>query len=321
MRSRVTREVYRGEGYDTHVIGGRPAGFRDLYHTLLRVSWPQTLGLILGAYLALNAVFAALYLASGGIAMARPGSFADAFMFSVETMGTIGYGNMYPANAVANLIVVAESLLGILVIAVVTGLVFARFSQTRARMAFSSRIAVGPVDGVPHLMIRVGNERRRNNIVEARFRLSLMRTTITSEGITIYRTVDLSLVRDRAPALARSWMVLHRIDPSSPLHGETPASLAASEAELTLSVAGVDDTSLQSVHARHTWFSPSVVFGARLADVVSDEPDRLVLDLRRFHDLVPTAPAPGFPYSAALPAEPAPGPGPEAVPRAGVARS
>jgi inward rectifier potassium channel len=301
-------EVYRGEGYEVRVIGGRRGGWRDAYHWFLGVPWWAALAVIAAAYLSLNALFALLYLLVGGIANAAPGSFPDAFFFSVQTMGTIGYGTMFPATRAANALVVAESVIGLMVIAIATGLVFARFSQTRARVAFSSRVAVTPIDGVPHLMIRVGNERRRNNIVDATFRLTVMRTTRTAEGTTIYRTVDLPLVRERAPALQRSWMVLHRMEPGSPLAGETPGSLAAADAELTLAVAGIDDTSLQPVHARHTWLAPSVVFGARLADVVSETPEGITLDLRRFHDLVPTAPTRAFPYPAGPQAGSEPGP-------------
>ncbi len=312
-------EVYQGEGYQIRVIGGSRGGWRDVYHWFLSTPWWAALGVIAAAYLVLNALFAVLYLLVGGIANAAPGSFLDAFFFSVQTMGTIGYGTMEPVTRAANALVVAESVTGLFVIALATGLVFARFSQTRARVAFSSRMAVTPIDNVPHLMIRVGNERRRNNIVDATFRLTVMRTTRTAEGMTIYRTMDLPLVRERAPALQRSWMVLHRIDPGSPLAGETPDSLVASDAELTLAVAGIDDTSLQPVHARHTWLAQSVVFGARLADVVSETPEGLTLDLRHFHELVPTAPTPAFPYQAgAEPAGGAPsaGTGPERQGRA-----
>ncbi len=298
---RPRTEVYRGEGYDVRVIGGRRGGWRDAYHWFLIVPWWEALGAIAAGYLVLNALFAALYLETGGIDHAAPGSFLDVFFFSVQTMGTIGYGTEYPVTHAANALVVAESVTGLFVIAVATGLVFARFSRTRGRVAFSSRVAIAPIDGVPHLMIRVGNERRRTNIVDATFRLTLMRTTRTAEGVTIYRTVDVPLVRSGAPALQRSWMVLHRIERDSPLAGETPESLAASDAELTLSVGGIDDTSLQPVHARHTWLSDSLAFGARLADVVSETQEGLTLDLRRFHDLVATEPAPGFPYPATAP--------------------
>ncbi len=292
-------EVYRAEGYEVRVVGGPAAGLRDLYHSLLRISWWGALAVIVGSYLALNALFAVVYLAVGGVANAAPGSFLDLFFFSVQTMGTIGYGAMYPATRLANLVVVAESVTGLVATALATGLVFVRFSQTRARVVFSSRVAIGPMDGVPTLMIRLGNE-RSGRIVGAAFRLTLVRTTRTTEGVAVYRNEDLPLVRERADALARSWMVLHRIGPGSPLLGDTPETLAACDAELTLSVAGTDETSMQPAHAQHTWVHRSVVWGARLADVVSEIPDgNLLLDLRRFHEVIPTEATAEFPYGAA----------------------
>lgn len=266
MRTLRPKLVERRETYEIRVVGGPAAGLRDLYHALLRVPWWGALAVIVGGYLTLNALFAALFVATGGIANAARGSFVDAFFFSVQTMGTIGYGSMYPATRLANALVVAESVMGLVVTALATGLVFARFSQTRARVVFSAIAAIAPMDGVPTLMVRVGNE-RRSQIVGATFHATLMRTTQTAEGVTVYRTEDLALARDRAPTLDQSWIVLHRVAPTSPLHGQTPESLAACDAELTLAVSGTDDTSLQPVHAQHTWLHHAIVWGARLADL------------------------------------------------------
>ncbi len=289
-------EVVQGQDYEVRVVGAPPAGFRDVYHWLLTVPWWAAIALIVASYLGLNAIFATAFLATGGIVNAAPGSFLDAFFFSVQTMGTIGYGSMYPSTRTANALVVVESVVGLLVTALATGLVFVRFSLTRARVTFSSRVAIGPIDGVPTLMIRVGND-RRGRIAGVTFRLTLARTEVSSEGTRLYRYMDLPLVRDHATVLSRSWMVLHRLVPGSPLAGATPRSLAESEAELTLAVAGTDETSLQAVHAQRTWGDRSIAWGARLADVLLDTPDgNLVLDLRRFHDLTPTPPVPGFPY-------------------------
>lgn len=289
MKRAHRREVVRTEGYSIYILGAPAPGLRDVYHALLRVPWWAMFFIIVGTYLLLNVLFAAVYLSIGGIANARPGSFLDAFFFSVQTMGTIGYGNLYPTSTAANTVVVAESVAGLLVTALATGLVFVRFSQTRARLLFSSQVAIGPMDGVHTLMLRVGNE-RRGNIVNTQFRLTLTRTRQTAEGMTIYRLEELPLVRDRAPALSRSWNVLHRVVEGSPLHGQNAATLAESDAELQLEVIGVDETSLQPVHARHTWFAGSVVWGARLADVVSETPEGdMILDLRRFHDVIPVS--------------------------------
>jgi inward rectifier potassium channel len=302
------RTVIPGPGrnptYRFRIIGAPAPGMRDLYHGLLRIPVSALIGLIVAGYLALNALFAALYLLTGGLANAAPGSFVDAFFFSVQTMGTIGYGAMYPASRAANALVVTESVTGLIVTAVATGLVFVRFSQTQGRVVFSHRCAISPIDGVPSLSLRVGNE-RGNQIFDARFRLILTRTARTLEGVTYYRSEDLPLVRERAHALTRSWNILHRIVPGTALHGETPESLAAADAELIVTLSGTDDTSLQPVHARHTYPQSDLIWGARLADVISETPDGdILLDLRYFHELAPTAPTPEFPYPASAGATP-----------------
>ena len=292
---REVKEIEHGDGFDIHIVGGPRPDMRDLYHALLRVPWWGAMLVIIAAYVLLNALFATLYMGSGGIANAE-GNFLDSFFFSVQTMGTVGYGTMYPQTRLANFIVVAESIVGLLVTAVATGLVFVRFSHVRPRVAFSEKIGISPVDGVPTLMVRIGNE-RRNGIVDVVFRVTLMRRTKTAEGVHIFRASDLVLVRNRAPVLNRSWMIMSRIEPGSSLHDYTPERFLAEDVTLTFEVSGTDDTSLQPVHARCVYAARNVVFGARLADVLSELPDGNVkLDLARFHDLVPTAPTDAFPY-------------------------
>jgi inward rectifier potassium channel len=145
-------------------------------------------------------------------------------------------------------------------------------------------------------MFRMGNE-RSNRIIEATVRVSLVRTERTLERMTFYRMYDLELTRERSPALSRSWTAMHCITPSSPLHGHTPETLHANEVELFVTVSGVDDTSLQPVHARHKYTDEAIVWGARHADVLSeDEGGVLILDLRRFHELTPTRRTATFPY-------------------------
>src|SRR5581483_7506808 len=255
---------------------------RDFYHLFLRVRWSAAIAAIVVSYLTLNAVFAAAFVVSGGVAHAEPGSFFDAFCFSVQTMGTVGYGAMYPASRAANLIVILESVTSLIVTAVATGLVFAKFSRSSARIVFSNQAVIGPMEGVPTLMLRVGNE-RSNQILEATIHLSLLRTEKTKEGMIFYRMYDLKLTRDRSPAMARSWTVLHPIVPDSPLHGATPQSMAEQEVEILVSVVGVDDTSLQPVHARKQYQHTDVVWGARHGDIISEDAEgNVILDIRRF---------------------------------------
>src|SRR5262249_30477771 len=151
--------------------------------------------------------------------------------------------------------------------ALATGLVFAKFARTTARVVFTRQLVIAPMDGVPTLMLRVGNE-RSNQIMEAQMHLAMIRTERTKEGMIFYRTYDLPLVRSRQHALSRSWTVMHAITPGSPLYGQTPETLQAAEAELTATVAGVDDTSLQPVHAQKVYSDSEVLWGARHADIL-----------------------------------------------------
>ncbi len=284
-------------GQEILVVGAPRTTLRDGYHLFLKARWSAALASITLGYLLINALFAAAYRATGGVANARPDSFFDAFCFSVQTMGTIGYGAMYPTSGASNTIMICESVTSLIITAVATGLIFAKFSRSTARVAFSAHPAVAPMDGVPTLMFRVGNE-RGNFILEATVRVSLVRTERTKEGVTFYRMYDLRLARERSPATpTRSWTVLHAIEPDSPLFGATPESVARDEIELIVSLVGVDDTSLQAVHARHRYIDSEIVWGARHADILNEEPSgRIVVDMRRFHSLVPTVPTEIFPY-------------------------
>jgi inward rectifier potassium channel len=281
--------------YSLRVVGGRSLGMNDAYHALLRMPWWRALGLVVAAFLLFNLLFAGLYLWFGGIAHARPGSLEDAFFFSVQTMATIGYGDMHPMSEAANVLMVLEAVVGLLLTALSTGLVFARFSRLRGRVVFSKKVAYGPMEGVPTLQIRVGNE-RSNRIYNADFQLLLTRTTRTAEGVTFYRTEDLKLVRDRAHSLSRSWTLLHPVTRDSPLFGHTPESLAGMDAELVVALNGVDDTTLQPIRARYTWEHPDISWGARLSDILFEDETGMTLDLTRFHDLSATQPLEGFPY-------------------------
>jgi inward rectifier potassium channel len=285
-----------GADYEVRIVGGRPTPLRDFYHLLLELPWWATIATICAAFLVANAVFAAVYVAVGGVEHAARGSFADAFFFSVQTMGTIGYGAMYPGSTAANVVVVVESIVSLLLTAIATGLVVAKISRPTARVVFTRHAVISPFDGVPTLMFRLGNE-RGNQIVDAQIRVVMYRTERQDDGKPYYRQLDLNLARARALSLTRSWNVLHPIDENSPLYGETPASLAAKEIELQVLVIGIDDISMQTVHAGQRYFAKNIHWGARLADVIDETPEGdLLLDLRRFHEIEPTAATPEFPY-------------------------
>ncbi len=285
-----------GADYEIRIVGDRRQPLRDFYHALLERPWWVTIAAIVGTFLTANGLFAVLYVLVGGIAHAAPASFRDAFFFSVQTMGTVGYGAMFPESTGANLVVTAEAITGLTLTALATGLVFAKFSRSTARLIFSDRASIAPVNGVPTLSFRLGNL-RGNAIVDAQLKVVLIRTETSTEGKLFYRMLDLSLTRQRALSLSRSWNVLHVIDAASPLYGETPETLVAKEIELQVQVIGLDDATMQNVHGGHRYFARDIMWGHRMADVLSETPDgHLLLDLRKFNDLEPTEPTAEFPY-------------------------
>jgi inward rectifier potassium channel len=292
-RHRVTR--LPGSGREIVSIGVRTTPLRDAYHSLLTASWAQFFALVLAAYLGANLVFASGYLAIGdGIEEARPGSFSDAFFFSVQTMATIGYGKMAPRGLAANLLVTLEALIGLLGLALVTGLVFAKFSRPTARVLFSQNAVITTFDGVPSLLVRMANE-RGNQIAEAQAHLVLLRTETTPEGEEVRRVHDLQLRRSHSAFFAFTWLVVHPITSGSPLFGETGATLREKDLDLVASVTGLDETLSQSVHARHSWNVEQILWNHRFADVLVTLPDgRRGIDYRKFHEVQPdgTLPAP-----------------------------
>ena len=264
----------------------------DLYHFLLTSSWPRLLTLLVVAYTAANALFALGYLLEpDALENARPGSFADAFFFSVQTMATIGYGHLVPRTLLANVLVTLETMTGLLGLAMVTGLVFAKFSRPTARVLFSRVAVVGWRDGARTFMFRMANE-RGNNIAEAQVHVALARQEVTLEGESVRRFYDLELVRRLNPIFPNTWTVVHPITESSPLHDATPASCDAEETRIVVSVIGLDESYSQTVHARHTYVPAEIVWNARFVDVVVRGPDGEVhIDYSRFHDVVPVEPA------------------------------
>jgi len=262
--------------------------WREPYHLLITIPWSGFLALISLGYFATNFLFALLYLAGGDcIANARHGSFSDAFFFSIQTMDTIGYGTMYPRTLYGNIVVTVEALIGLLAVAMGTGLAFARFSRPTARVLFSRVAVIAPYDGVPTLMFRAANQ-RRNQILEAQLRVRLVRDEVNQEGEFLRRFYDLKLVRSQNPVFSLSWTAMHPIDDHSPLNGATPESLAETESMLVITLSGLDETVSQTIYARHTLIALEILWNMRFVDIVSRPKDgHRYIDYSRFHDVTP----------------------------------
>jgi inward rectifier potassium channel len=262
-------------------------GWSDAYHRLLVMPPWLFLTVLGGAYLAVNGLFAGLYLLdSRGIAGARPGDVLDAFFFSAQTLGSVGYGAMWPRSLYANSVATTEMFVGLCSLGAATGLLFARISRPTARIMFSRRMVVTPLNGAPALMFRAAN-RRRNRVVEAEVSVTLIYDVRTLEGDTLRRFNDLALVRAKTPLFFLTWQVMHVIDEHSPLFGETRESLLARNAEILVVMKGLDETFVTTIHTRASYGPEDIAWGQRLADIFTILPNgERAIDFRRFHDIL-----------------------------------
>lgn len=262
------------------------------YHLLLTISWPAFLGLLTAAYLGVNLLFALLFLACGpgalSAATADPGMgpFGRAFFFSIETFATIGYGNIVPIGTAANALVVVESLVGLLGVALATGIIFARFSRPRARIRFSDHAVIAPYRGMTAFQFRIVNERESQMIeVEAKVLFSRL---VEHHGKRVRQFDDLELERRRVVFFPLAWTVVHPISEQSPLRGLTPADLVAADAEFLILLTGTDETFAQSVHARSSYRAGEIAWGARFANIFNPAVEAGVdsIDVERLDELV-----------------------------------
>ena len=264
--------------------------WRDSYHWILTLSWPQFAALITGAYLTINVFFAVLYALGGNCIAEMPaGSFPAAFFFSVQTMATVGYGHEYPATLYGDIVTTIEIMVGMFSLAVSTGLIFVRFSRPTARIEFTDKVVIAPFDGKPTLMLRVANL-RHYSMAEAEFKIMFMRDEQVAEGDVVRRFYSLQLHFDRIITFPVALTLRHTIDKESPLHGMTAESLQESDARLVASVVGIETVIQAAVQSQKDYSWRDVVFGERFVEIYTETGEgRLTVDYGRLHD---TEPAP-----------------------------
>jgi inward rectifier potassium channel len=290
MRSRqghhkkdAVRAVHVGQ---TTVLshGQRITRLFDPYHFILNLTWPRFFGLLVLMFVSLNLLFGTAYWSiPGSVANARHGVFMDYVFFSIETLATVGYGAMSPANLGGHIVASIEIMLGMAGVALTTGLIFARFAKPKARMMFSQHAIVRNFDGKRMLMLRIANE-RYNRIVDASALMSIVRLESGADGEAFFRIHDLKLTREHTQVFNLTWTLMHEIDEHSPLHQYDAQRLADTQTRIMVSVTGHDETVAASVYAVHNYEASQVMFDVRFADVLRVSPEgEQIVDLTRFH--------------------------------------
>ena len=259
-------------------------------HELLRISWPNFIGLIAGVYLLLNLIFAAAFVAFGPDDLLGPGiqmlggKLSQAFFFSIQTFATIGYGQVGPNGMAANLIVTVEALVGMMYQALATGLLFVRFARPRADILFSRLAVIAPYNDGLSLQFRIANL-RRNEIIELEAQVLFSAMEPDGRGGTVRRYSQLPLERNKVVFFPLAWTIVHPIDAASPLSGKTREDLARAGAEVLVLLSGIDETFEQSVHARSSYVSDEIAWNARFTSMYlpSERDTNVSVDLKRLH--------------------------------------
>jgi inward rectifier potassium channel len=241
--------------------------WKDVYHNAMTASWPAFIATLAVAFLALNIAFALIYdLGEAPIANARAG-LPDLFFFSVETTSTVGYGDMHPQTDYGHIVATIENFIGMLLLAMMTGLVFARISRPRARVIFARYPVVAAHNGVQTLMFRIANA-RSNFISEAVAKTWMIGPSVSQEGRRLVGFQTMRLLKSENPTFALSWVLFHPIEADSPLFGMDDETLNASEINFVVSIVGFDETSGQTVHARDVFAAQDVRFGHEFEDII-----------------------------------------------------
>ncbi len=261
---------------------------RDLYRTVLALSWPRFAAAVLSVYLLMNVLFAIAYLADGScVAEMKPGSFSSAFFYSVQTLSTVGFGHLYPANFYGDLVTTTEILFGMFFTAVVTGLIFVRFSRPVARLLFSETMVISTYNGKPTLQFRVANMHLQA-MVEAEFRMMIVRKELIDDDAEARRFYPLKLEFDRLIIFPSAVTIRHVIDETSPLHEVSQSQLEASATRFMTSIVCIDTVIQAPVQSQMGYIASDVRFGHRFVEIYQDLPDgRLEVDYGRLHETEP----------------------------------
>ncbi|HEX7137263.1 MAG TPA: ion channel [Vicinamibacterales bacterium] len=260
----------------------------NAYHTLLSLPIPRLLGLMAAGYVVTNVMFAAMYWLAGpdalqGTATSALGRFEDCLFFSVQTLATIGYGRLVPNTRTANLLVALEALVGLLGFAILSALLFARFTRPTAKIEFSRHAIVAPYGNGWAVMFRLVNL-RNHHLTDVRAVVSFARWVLDANGMRHRRFDLLTLERPSIIFMPLHWVIVHPIVAGSPLRGHSMEALAASDPEIVCLITADDETFAQTVHAQTSYDKNDIVWGARFRDMYTADTDHIAIDLGRLHD-------------------------------------
>ncbi len=258
--------------------------FLDPYYWLMEVRWPAFMASVVLCFFLINLLFGLIYLAMpGSVANAQPGSLSDAFFFSVDTLATVGYGNMYPASRLGHGVAAVEIFIGLFFLATVTGLVFARFSRPRHGLVFSRYAVIGRYKGRQALMVRVAWT-RSFPLLDGVAQLSWLEDVPHPDGKNFRRLRELDLERSHNPIVGLGWTLIHVLPDDSDilraLEGGEPVLLTAT-------VSGTDMLLASPSHSVQRYGRDEICRDYEFVEIISQDEEGICLDLKRLHLVQP----------------------------------
>lgn len=269
--SKSKRIINKDGSFNVRKTGlGLVESFR-FYHYLVSVSWPKFILIVFSGYVAVNLVFAFIYYLIGTehllgiIANTEFQKFEEAFFFSAQSFTTVGYGRISPYGMITSIIASLEALVGLLALALATGLLYGRFSRPIPKIIYSRNALIAPYKDIKGFMFRIANKQKSQMVdVEVRVMLSIFENTNGNSAREFY---NLELEYNTINFFPTAWTVNHPINEDSPLYGMTETALKAGQAEFLVLLKGFDDTFSQTVHDRFSYTANEVIWGAKFVNI------------------------------------------------------
>jgi len=242
---------------------GQPFTTVNLYQNLIKMTWFHFLGLTFTILLFINLLFAFLYFHIGVAEMngAQTGSPLDDFMnclfFSFQTFTTVGYGHISPQSGLVSFVSAFEAMTGLMVFAIITGLLYGRFAKPSAKILYSKNMIVSPYQDGLSYQFRITNK-RSSVIMDMHTRILV---SFLERGKTrSYKPLELE--RPSVVFFPLNWTIVHPVTKESPLFGKTKEELERLDTEFIIVIKGYDDTFSQEVNSIYSYRYDEIIWGA-----------------------------------------------------------
>ncbi|XP_030076794.1 G protein-activated inward rectifier potassium channel 4 [Microcaecilia unicolor] len=222
--------------------------------------------------------------------------FVSAFLFSIETETTIGYGYRVITDKCPEgiILLLVQAILGSIVNALMVGCMFVKISQPKKRaetLMFSNKAVVSMRDEKLCLMFRVG-DLRNSHIVEASIRAKLIKSKQTKEGEFIpLNQTDINVGFDTGDDrlfLVSPLIISHEINEKSPFWEMSRSQMEQEEFEIVVILEGMVEATGMTCQARSSYLDTEVFWGHRFTPVLTLEKDFYEVDYNSFHDTYET---------------------------------